>query len=96
MGVDTLAVVVSVSLTENDFQWLLTHKQDRNCSPTTLLRSAIREMKERIGEDLLPTYKELWDKQQKTLQHFNELRKFVKDRGLENEYWDTKEIQKEE
>ena len=90
-----MAVVLSVSLTENDYEWVQRHKQDKNCSPTTLLRNGIKEMKERIGEDLLPTYKELFDKNRKMLTHFSELRQFVKAKGLENEYWDTKIPQKE-
>lgn len=78
--------IISVSIDEKQKQWLEQHKMNKDCSPTFLLRRAIHEKMQEMGDEYFEDIKSM----RKKLETFQELqqnlRQFVQDRGLIDEF----------
>lgn len=76
--------IITVSLSENDYNFVQKHKKDKDCSPTFLLRNAILEKKQQYGEEIADTLEDVRDRLKANIKIRDDAFSFIRNEGLED------------
>ena len=80
--------IISVSVDERQKNWLDSVKGLKDCSPTFLLRRAIHEKMQEMGQEYLEDIKTMRKKVEMFSDRFQKTINFLDERGLKNEFLD--------
>jgi len=76
--------IITVSLSESDYNFIKKHKKDKDCSPTFLLRNAILEKKQQYGEEIADTLEDVRNRLTANIQIRDDAFNFIRNQGLED------------
>ncbi len=78
--------IISVSVDDKQRDWLATQKGRKDCSPSFLLRRAIHEKMQEMGDEYFEDIKTMRKKVEKLSEMQRGLRDFIEKRGLIDEF----------
>jgi len=88
--------IISVSVDDKQKQWLEIQKGRKDCGPTFLLRRAIHEKMQEMGDEYFEDIKTLRTKVEKLANMHQTSLKFIDNKGLTNEFLLKKEARTNE
>lgn len=77
--------IISVSVDNKQAEWLRTQKGRKDCSPSFLLRRAIHEKMQEMGDEYFEDIKSMRQKVQRLAERFQKTLDFAEKRGLKDE-----------
>jgi hypothetical protein len=78
--------IISVSIDNKQKEWLDTQKGRKDCSPTFLLRRAIHEKMQEMGDEYFEDIKDMRKKVAFMADRFQKTINFVNEKGLTDEF----------
>jgi len=83
--------IISVSIDDRQAQWLLTQKGRKDCSPTFLLRRAIHQKMQEMGDEYFEDVKTMRHKIERMAENQQKLFAYLEAKGLTDEFLEQKE-----
>ena len=81
-----MVCIISVSVDNKQAEWLQTQKGRKDCSPTFLLRRAIHEKMQEMGDEYFEDIKTMRKKVERMVGMQQNLRSFIERKGLTDEF----------
>ena len=78
--------IISVSIDDKQAEWLQTQKGRKDCSPTFLLRRAIHEKMQEMGDEYFEDIKSMRKKVANFSERFQKTLDFLNEKGLADEF----------
>lgn len=78
--------IISVSIDEKQKIWLDSNKTNKDCSPTFLLRRAIHEKMQEMGDEYYENIKTMREKVEKFSNRFQQTLDFLERKGVKDEF----------